>query len=67
LELNVTYQLLVSADDDNIIGQKHKHLNTEAPIDASKDVGLEANTEKAKIIFILSPKCRTISYFSYSK
>jgi hypothetical protein len=43
LKLNGTHQLLVYADDVNLLGD-----NTETLIDASKEVGLEVNTEKTK-------------------
>jgi hypothetical protein len=54
LNLNETHQLQVYADDlsllrDNINAIKKK---TEAVIDASKEVGLEVNTEKTKYMLI---------------
>jgi hypothetical protein len=40
--MNVTHQLLVSAEDVNIVGEKMDTImkNTEAVLDASKEVGL---------------------------
>jgi hypothetical protein len=62
LELNGTYQLLVYSDDDNILGKNTNTIkkNTEAQLEASKEVGLEINTEKTKYMFyvFLSPECR---------
>jgi hypothetical protein len=43
LKLNWTHQLLIYADDVNLLGD-----NTETLIDASKEVGLEVNAEKTK-------------------
>jgi hypothetical protein len=49
LELNGTHQLLVYADDMNLLGGKIVTTkNTETLNGASKDVSLEVNTEKTK-------------------
>jgi hypothetical protein len=48
--LNITHQLLVYADDFKILGGSVRTLkkNTEALIDANKEVGLEVNADKTK-------------------
>jgi hypothetical protein len=46
LKLNWTHQLLVYADDVNKTNTTRE--NTEALIDASKEVGLEVNADKTK-------------------
>jgi hypothetical protein len=47
LELNGTHQLLVYADDVNLLGYNIDIINknTQTLIDASKEVGLEVNRE----------------------
>jgi hypothetical protein len=56
LKLNGTYQLLVYADDRNLLGVNIGTIkkNTETLIDASKKVGLEVNAEEIKYV----PECR---------
>jgi hypothetical protein len=50
LKLNGTHQLLVYADDVNILGGSVHGIkkNTEALVFASKEIGLEVNAEKTK-------------------
>jgi hypothetical protein len=51
LKLNGTHDLLVCADDLNLMGDNvdTKNKNTETLIDASKEVGLEVNTERIRM------------------
>jgi glycerol-3-phosphate O-acyltransferase len=53
-----THQLLVYADDVNIVGENIDNIqkNTEALLDASKEVGLEVNPEKTK--YMLESRCQ---------
>jgi hypothetical protein len=49
--LNGTHKLPAYADDVNILGENIDIIqkNTEALLDASKEVGLEVNTEQASV------------------
>jgi len=54
LKLNGTHQLLVYADDVNIMGRSVRTVkeNAEALIVASKEIGLEVNADKTKYMVI---------------
>jgi hypothetical protein len=54
LKLHGTHQLLVYADDVNLLGDNigSRKKNRETSIDVSNDVGLEVNTEKTKYMLL---------------
>jgi hypothetical protein len=54
LKLNGTHQLLVCADDVDVLGDNIDMIkkHTETLTDASKEVGLEINAEKSKYMFL---------------
>jgi hypothetical protein len=63
LELNGIHQLLIYADDVDILGKKIHTImkNTEALLKVSKDDDPQVTEEKTKYTFFSSPKCKTKS------
>jgi hypothetical protein len=53
-ELNGTHQLLVYADDENLLGDSLNTVreNSDTLLEASRDIGLEINAEKTKYMIM---------------
>jgi hypothetical protein len=68
LELNGAHQLLVYADDVNLLGDSMNTIkeNTKSLLEAGKDIGLEINAEKTKYMIVSSSKFRTESEYKDS-
>jgi hypothetical protein len=63
LKLKITHQLLVYADDVNLLGDKVDTIKkgTQTLIDASKKVGLVVNVDVKVDVPVSAPKCRAKS------
>jgi hypothetical protein len=63
LKLNGTHQLLVYANDVNILGGSEHTIkkNKEAFVDASEENELEVNADKTKYVVLWRSECRTKS------
>jgi hypothetical protein len=61
LKLNGTHQFLACADNVNIMAENIDNIkkDTEALLDASKEVGLEVNPEKTKYMLMSQSESRT--------
>jgi hypothetical protein len=61
LKLKETHQLLVYADDVNLVGENRDTIqkNTDALLDARKEVDLEMNPEETKYVDVTLPEGRT--------
>jgi hypothetical protein len=62
LKLNWTYQLLVNADNVNALSDNIDNIkkNQKTLIDASKEVGVEVNTEGTKYMLLCCDQGKTM-------
>jgi hypothetical protein len=60
LEWNGTHQLLVCADDVNLLGDSVNTIkdNSETLLEASRDIGIEINVEKTKYMIMSQDRTR---------
>ena len=65
LQLNCTHQILVYADDVNILGGSIRTLkkNTKDLVVTSKETGLEVNSDRTKYMVISKSECKTMSQY----
>ena len=63
MKLNGTHQVLVYADDVNILEGSVLTVkeNAESIVDVSKDTGIEVNADKTKYMVISRSDCKTKS------
>jgi len=66
LKLNGTHQLLVDADDVNILGSSIHTIekNVEALLVARKETGLQVNADKTKYMVMSRSECQTNSQYN---
>jgi hypothetical protein len=65
LELNVTHQILICADDVNLVGEDVNIMkkNTKAILNCCEEIGIEETQRKLYICYVLSPDYGTKSLY----